>query len=185
MRTLAPADPIEDSDPFAPYEGRTSLRVETIRDDPRVMRTPLIRPVLFSCAWFGLPIGLILGLSTWWLANQPGTATWTIGVILGLGIGLAGYLVWLTGIRLTTYGIRLTDDGVWVFERSAASKVLIQSLMMWTSMRVVNVRFGNVEFAGNIPTIGLTYEQARMVLKDLRFPAEGQPSMKLARRIGL
>ncbi len=183
--TLATAEPIEERDPFAPFEGRKSLRAATVDGDPRVLRTPLLRPVLISCAWFVPPFALILGLAGWWASQSPAYPGWALGILLGVGIGLAAFLIWFTGVEIVTYGIRLTEDGLWVFERSVKPGIVIQSLMLWPSIRVVGARFGNVEFDGNIPTVGLTYEQARIVLRDPRFPPQRHPSAQLARRIGL
>jgi hypothetical protein len=88
---------------------------------------------------------------------------------------------------LANYGLSTSENGIEYYAYSTRRGTLLRSYFRWSDLQTPRVRIGYVLISGSPGTFPmvLSYNQARYVVQDSKYPRDRMPNLADRRRIGL
>ena len=165
--------------------GRTVAKASL--DRSRLIPPNRSRLLAFSALFFGLPFACV-GLFAGWFLSSRGIPTLGIGIILGFLILLTVGLVLFTGLSAGAWGVQLGDQGITVFGQSIYPRLVIPASATWDELgppEMTGPLGTEVFFPGPSDDVSMDADQARVVLRDPRYPWRGRIPADVVRRLRL
>jgi hypothetical protein len=151
-------------------------------------RRPLVRPtagrIYLANGLFAGPVGFAIALFITLTGPKHGVTTEALlayyAVII---VGFGGAAIFMGQIFLNL-GIELGNDGVTQYRKATQRGMAIRDFYPWETLGVPTPNLAIVYFSEDNP-FSVSYNQARAVAEDPRYPLRGQLSTNARKRLGL
>lgn len=133
--------------------------------------------------WIGIPVALLALFSFYELTGygNPPWAPWLSAALLLASIPLLTYL--MVGFAVTNVGIALRDDGVVFYSAILSPRRAMRRLVPWSELKTPLLGGSTIAFETSREPVSFTFEQARAILTDPRYPWRSDVPAEVLRKL--